>query len=169
MTSSETSSRWLSRVTSQGLPNYATTAFSCRMGTQQLWGVDSDVHSMTHSPGNKAARAVGLSGGQVQLQTIQWMVEKFARLLIKLDQTPEGNRTMLDNTVAVMMWEYGEGSHNPVNYVMPIIGGTGVVRHGIVVDGRQRHPSQYFQTAMLCVGVDHNYGDVPGRIDELLV
>ena len=76
---------------------------------------------------------------------------------------------MLDNTVAVMMWEYGEGSHNPVNYVMPIVGGTGVVQHGIVVDGRQRHPSQYFQTAMYCVGVDRNFGDVPGRIDELLI
>ena len=145
-----------------------TTAFSCRMGTRELFGPNSDVHSMTHSPGQNTARAEGFDPGTVRREMVQWMVAKFAYLMIKLDQIPEGNGTVLDNTVGVQLWEYGNGPHSPNGYVLPIVSGSSHLRKELVVDGRGRHPSNYLQTAMHCVGVQQDFGEVPGVIDELI-
>ena len=145
-----------------------TTAFSCRMSVKELFGPSVDVHDMTHSQGQRTASAEGFNAGQVQTEMVQWMVAKWAYLMIKLDQIPEGNGTVLDNTVGVQLWEYGNGPHGPSGYVMPIVTGRDSIRTGLIVDGRGRHPSNLLQTGMYGVGVERDFGDLPGVIDELI-
>ena len=139
---------------------------SSALNMKEVIGLNWDAHDTTHSPFSQAA---GAQAQAMKEQVAQFFAEPFAYLMTKLRDTPEGTGNMLDNTVGVQLWEHGNpGAHNTTSYILPIVGCPNVLRQGQRIDGAGRHPSKVLQTAMAAVGVDQDFGDVPGVIDELL-
>jgi len=140
---------------------------SSAINMKTVIGLNYDAHDTTHSPFSQAA------GGQSQLlkeKVSQFFADPFAYLLQKLHDTPEGGGNMLDNTVAGQLWEHGNpGAHNTTSYILPIVGSPSRLKLSQYVNGAGRHPSQVLQTAMAAVGVNEDFGGVPGVIDELMV
>ncbi|MCA9669577.1 MAG: DUF1552 domain-containing protein [Myxococcales bacterium] len=74
------------------------------ISTQAWTGVSEGHHSLSHE---------GDSNGDAENKLIKintWYAEQFAYLLNKLDSIPEGNGTVLDNTVVVWGNELGKGN-----------------------------------------------------------
>jgi hypothetical protein len=70
----------------------------------------------------------------------QYYASCVAKLATALDAVPEGNGTMLDNTLVVWANELGRGDHNPENVPIVLIGKAGgaIQKGGRVIDaGRQ--------------------------------
>lgn len=70
----------------------------------------------------------------------QYYASRVARLATALDAMPEGNGTMLDNTLVVWANEMGRGDHNQQNIPIVLVGGAGgaIPKGGRVIDaGRQ--------------------------------
>jgi hypothetical protein len=73
-------------------------------------------HDYTHADG-KAPSGRGEVGQRILRDICRWHVEEFAYLIAKLKSIPEGDSTILDNTVAVFVHEHAEaGPHK--NYGM---------------------------------------------------
>ncbi len=72
----------------------------------------------------------------------RWWVDRFARLLARLDATPEGDGTMLDHSVVVLCTEVCDGNthlHDDMPFVVAG-GGGGRIRTGRLLDvGNRRH------------------------------
>ena len=68
-------------------------------------------HDYTHADG-KAPSGRGEVGQRILRDICRWHVEEFAYLIAKLKSIPEGDGTLLDNTVAVFVHEHAEaGPH----------------------------------------------------------
>jgi hypothetical protein len=94
-------------------------------------------HLTTHAGDSDAAARAEL------IKTYTWYSEKFAYLLDKLAAIPEGNGTLLDNTLVVWGSELGKGnSHSFDKVPFVIAGGAG----GAVKPGR----------VLPAAGIDHN-------------
>ena len=66
-------------------------------------GINSDVHNISHYADSSPERA--------QLATRdRWMAEQFAYLVRKLSETPDGDGTLLDNTLVLWGSELGAGN-----------------------------------------------------------
>lgn len=80
-------------------------------------------HDIAHRPGENDRDKIAVE---------KWHIEKFARLLDKLNETPEGDGTMLDNTCIFWMNSLNNGfSHTVLNLPMIIAAGANVpVRTG---------------------------------------
>jgi hypothetical protein len=72
--------------------------------------------NLSHDEGNPTARAI-------RIQICTWFAQKFAVLLDKLNAVPEGNGTMLDNTMVVWGTEVASGAHNFDNVPFIVAGG----------------------------------------------
>lgn len=83
-------------------------------------GITDNHHQLSHE-GNSNAQA------QTDLETINtWYCEQLAYLANALDQFPEGNGTVLDNTVIMWCSEIGVGNnHTPRNIPYVLVGGLG--------------------------------------------
>jgi hypothetical protein len=81
---------------------------------------DLEHHLMTHEPdSNMTAR-----GELTKIYT--WYTEMFAKFLAKLDAVPEGNGTLLDNSLVVWGSELGKGnSHSFEKVPFVVAGGAG--------------------------------------------
>jgi hypothetical protein len=81
---------------------------------------DLEHHLMTHEPdSNMTAR-----GELTKIYT--WYTQMFAKLLAKLDAVPEGNGTLLDNSLVVWGSELGKGnSHSFEKVPFVVAGGAG--------------------------------------------
>jgi hypothetical protein len=66
----------------------------------------------------------------------QYYASRVARLATALDAVPEGNGTMLDNTLVVWANEFGRGDHNQKNVPIVLIGKAGgaIAKGGRVID-----------------------------------
>jgi hypothetical protein len=77
-------------------------------------------HLMTHEPDSNATAKADLS------KIYTWYTEMFATFLDKLDAIPEGNGTMLDNSIVVWGSELGKGnSHSFEKVPFVVAGGAG--------------------------------------------
>jgi hypothetical protein len=81
---------------------------------------DQGHHSLTHAPDTDM-------NAHAELQKIYtWYADRFAYLLERLDSVPEGNGTMLDNSLVVWGSELGKGnSHSFSNTPFVLAGGAG--------------------------------------------
>jgi hypothetical protein len=94
-------------------------------------------HLLTHEPDSNAA-------ARQDLTTIYaWYSEMFAKFLDRLDAVPEGNGTMLDNSIVVWGSELGKGNSHSFDKVPFVVAGGA---------GGQLPTGRYLQYA----GVEHN-------------
>ncbi len=103
------------------LTKVATMQFSRSVsGTRFPWvGVDDRHHDLSHEGDNNADAVT-------KLTTInRWYAEQFAYLCDQMKQIPEGNGTMLDNTVIVWCNELGKGNSHTRNNVPYVMAGSG--------------------------------------------
>jgi hypothetical protein len=79
-------------------------------------------HDYTHQDG-KAPGADGLDGQRILRDICRWHVEEFAYLIARLEATPEGDGTLLDNTVLLFVHEHAEANSHKNNGLAAILAG----------------------------------------------
>ena len=72
------------------------------------------------------------SGLQAELEAgFGWYAQVVANLIEQLDSVPEGDGTMLDNTLILWISEFGDGgTHDVTNLPVMLAGGVGRLEHG---------------------------------------
>ena len=94
----------------------------------------------------------------------QYYANCVAKLATALDAVPEGNGTMLDNTLVVWANELGRGDHNLNNVPVVLIGGAGgaIPRGGRVIDVGPQVFNRLGCTILNVMGQEAaGFGDVP--------
>jgi len=79
-------------------------------------GVNKRHHKMSHQSAQNEEDLVTVN---------RWYARQFAYLMEKLDSIPEGNGTMLDNTVVMWANELGDGDQHDRQNIPVVIGGGG--------------------------------------------
>ena len=103
----------------------------------------------------------------------RWYAERFAGMMERLARIPEGDGTVLDNTVIVWVNELGKGNSHTRNDMPFVIGGSG---GGALRTGRfhryDRPHNDLWLTMLRVFGIeDESFGDTrfqTGVIDNLL-
>jgi len=116
--------------------------------THTWLGHSSAHHSMSHDGTDR----------RVELQAIDtWYAQQFAYLLEKLDSVPEGNGTLLDNTLVVWGRELGSTAHRMERTPLIIAGGArGALTTGRFLNfDRQQHAALLVSIAQL-MGIETN-------------
>src|SRR5262245_18158920 len=80
-------------------------------------------HDYTHADG-KAPSGAGEVGQRILRDINRWHVEEFAYLVAKLKSIPEGDGTLLDNTVAVFVHEHAEAGPHKNNGMIALVAGS---------------------------------------------
>ena len=110
------------------------------------------------------------NGLSIWNEVTSWHAKFFAQLVQKLVDTPEPTGgTMLDSTIVVLTNSGGPSGHGSTNMAMPIAGMPSVLRMGEHIVQPNGHPAHVFQTALHALGIDHDFGEVPGLVQGLLV
>jgi len=87
-------------------------------------------HDYTHKDG-KAPGASGAEGQRILRDICRWHVEEFAYLVSKLKSIPEGDGTVLDNTLLVFAHEHAEANvHKASGMIAILAGAKGKLAHG---------------------------------------
>jgi Protein of unknown function (DUF1552) len=87
-------------------------------------------HDYTHKDG-KAPGEKGEEGQRILRDICRWHVEEFAYLVAKLKSIPEGDRTLLDNTVLMYVHEHAEaGPHKSSGMIALVAGSKEKLAHG---------------------------------------
>ena len=79
-------------------------------------------HDYTHKDG-KAPGATGAEGQRILRDICRWHVEEFAYLVGKLRSIPEGDGTVLDNTLLVFVHEHAEANIHKASGMISILAG----------------------------------------------
>jgi hypothetical protein len=98
--------------------------------TYSWLGVNTLGHDMAHNNNNCDP------DGSKKLKTYQWYSEQFAYLLGKLDAIPEGDGTMLDNTVVLWASEFSDSNGHVADKLMWTLMGNanGFFKQGRILD-----------------------------------
>ena len=80
-------------------------------------------HDYTHKDG-KAPGATGVEGQKILRDICRWHVEEFAYLVGKLKSIPEGDGTVLDNTLLVFVHEHAEANIHKASGMIAILAGS---------------------------------------------
>lgn len=128
-----------------------------------------DIHELGHSGWR--------FGTQGMSEVIAWHMRHYAYLVDKLEQTPEGDGTVLDNCAVLMTHEGGHGydpasggensTHSTENMCMLIAGRAGGLQPGQHVRTDGLHPANVMNSGLRAVGVEQDLGEVTGVIPEL--
>jgi hypothetical protein len=87
-------------------------------------------HDYTHKDG-KAPGEMGETGQRILRDINRWHVEEFAYLVGKLKSIPEGNGSVLDNTLLTFVHEHAEaGPHKSDGHITLVAGCADKVAHG---------------------------------------
>jgi uncharacterized protein DUF1552 len=94
----------------------------------------------------------------------QYYASRVARFATALDAVPEGNGTMLDNTLVVWANEFGRGDHSMENVPIVLIGRAGgaIAKGGRVIDAGRQVFNCLGCTILNAMGTSAaGFGDVP--------
>jgi len=80
-------------------------------------------HDYTHKDG-KAPGERGEEGQRILRDICRWHVEEFAYLVAKLKSIPEGDRTLLDNTVLMYVHEHAEAGPHKTSGMIALVAGS---------------------------------------------
>lgn len=132
-------------------------AFPACIGLQGNW------HGLAHGAGKQ--------GGAEKLGRFdQFLAEQLAYFLGRLNETPEGDGTLLDHTV-VLYGSSNSRTHQNRNYPLLVAGGSGLgMRHGQYLRFDEKTPlSNLFVTMLdrIDIPVQH-FADSTGELSELL-
>jgi hypothetical protein len=87
-------------------------------------------HDYTHKDG-KAPGERGEEGQRILRDICRWHVEEFAYLVAKLKSIPEGEKSLLDNTVLMYVHEHAEaGPHKSSGMIALVAGSKDKLAHG---------------------------------------
>ncbi|MDX2055107.1 MAG: DUF1552 domain-containing protein [Polyangiaceae bacterium] len=107
-------------------------------------GCKGDHHGMEHS-----------SNGGEYIKAQTWIFEQMAAFVSMLKATPEGNGTMLDNSIVYLASEMGNGTHVLSPALSTIIGkGGGAFRTGRRVDAQRRNINDVLLTVVQTMGLN---------------
>jgi hypothetical protein len=100
-------------------------------------------------------------------RTFRWYSEQLAYFLERLASVPDGEGTLLDNTVVATMTDAGGMNHNVKNLPLMVFGAGS---QGRILEAAERPHTDYLRTLARTVGVDAAaaFGDGSGTIDGLL-
>ena len=84
----------------------------------------------------RTTTATAIRTASKKQKVYRWYAEQFAYLLGKLTAIPEGNGTMLDNTVVLWVSEFGDSNGHASNNLMWLLMGNagGALKQGRVID-----------------------------------
>lgn len=147
------------------------TFFQSNMNCFELTGARWMFHSLHHHGGTT----------QQLSEMIQWHVDRYAGLVAKMRDTPEGAGSLLDNCALVFLNEGGRGaqygndptekSHTAEDMACLVAGGAGGLRQGehIIAPSGRNHPAHVLATAMSAVGAGNTgLGEVSGLMSEMI-
>jgi Protein of unknown function (DUF1552) len=80
-------------------------------------------HDYTHKDG-KAPGENGVEGQQILRDICRWHVDEFAYLVKKLKSIPEGDGTLLDNTLVIFVHEHAEAGPHKSNGMISLVAGS---------------------------------------------
>ncbi|MEZ6141186.1 MAG: DUF1552 domain-containing protein [Zavarzinella sp.] len=103
----------------------------------------------------------------------EWRNANHAYFLKRLANTPEGEGTMLDNTIVLYGSAHPHGSHSAYNYPLILAGGRNLgLKHGNLhefVDNKKVPLANLFVTLLQAVGIDQDkFADSTGNLNQLL-
>ena len=129
-----------------------------------LDGVSGGHHDISHHEGKEEK-------AEQYKRITRWHVEQYAYLLDKLQSIPEGEGTLLDNSMIMFGSSISDGnSHNPNNLPI-IVGGNagGAIKTGQHVASEKNTPLCNLYVSMLdAFGVEtESFGDSTGALQEL--
>ncbi len=112
-------------------------------------GVNAIGHDLAHNNGNVDPN------GSKKTKVYNWYSEQFAYFLNKLKSVPEGDGTMLDNTVILWASEFGESNgHSPKNLMWMLMGNAaGYFKSGQVVNLGGRSTNDVLTTVQNAFGI----------------
>lgn len=101
-------------------------------GVKPTWlGIDEGHHSMSHEDEKWEQELVEVN---------RWYAEQFAYLVEELDAIPEGDGTVLDNTIVLWCNELGDGSrHSRTDMPFVLAGGGGYFKTGEYLEVDRPH------------------------------
>ena len=108
---------------------------------------------------------------QLLVRAHRWYASQIAALAQKLDALPEGNGTVLDNTLIVWASELGRGDHDLKNVPLVLLGGAGGLRGGRFLDSAPQTFQRVGCTVLRAMGEPvSGFGDEPtcGPLDGVL-
>lgn len=134
----------------------------------------ADLHEVGHN-GDAEFR------GQLAVSLcLQWHIAHYAYLLQKMKDTPEGDGSLLDNSVLIFMPEAGHGrhlnspedaepkTHSVENMVLLVGGRAGGLAPGRHIATAGAHPGQCLVSCMNAVGYEGTtFGEVEGNLPDL--
>jgi len=80
-------------------------------------------HDYTHKDG-KAPGSTGMEGQRILRDICRWHVEEFAYFIGKLKSIPEGDSTVLDNSVLVFVHEHAEAGPHKTSGMIALVAGS---------------------------------------------
>jgi hypothetical protein len=124
--------------------------------TYSWLGVNTLGHDMAHNNHNCDP------SGSKKLTTFRWYSEQAAYLLGKLQAVPEGNGTMLDNTVVLWASEFGDSNGHVSNNLMWLLMGNagGYFRSGRILNCGGRSTNDVHTSLCNAMGLpDTSFGN----------
>ncbi len=148
-----------------GVTNIATLQFGYGGGKWRFgWqGINMNCHDDVAHHDTSDAGSSPENTKRVVLMN-QYYASRVAKLATALDAVPEGNGTMLDNTLIVWANELGRGDHNQKNVPIVLIGkASGAIpRGGRVIDAGPQVFNRLGCTVLNVMGQNvPGFGDVP--------
>jgi len=138
------------------------------MNMGPLMGNYTDLHNLGHGGGDADDTS----------DAYAWHVRHLARFVAKLRDTPEGDGSVLDNTVVVFVTEGGWGydpegdsadtAHSSENMIALVAGRAGGIARNRHIVATDAHPASVILTAMHAVGVDGGLGEISATVPSLL-
>jgi hypothetical protein len=120
-------------------------------------GVNGSHHPLSHNAGAPIASICALNSQLV------------AELCTALDSTPEGNGTMLDNTIILYTMGLSDGAkHNHDNLPHVLIGGTNVLKTGQYAKFEGRSTNDLYVTLLEAFGIDKKTFGRPDFVQGVL-
>lgn len=126
-------------------------------------GIDMNCHDDVAHYDTSDAGSSAVNTNRLVLMN-QYYASRVAKLATQLDAIPEGNGTMLDNTLIVWANELGRGDHNQDNVPIVLIGKAGgaIPNGGRVIDAGRQVFNRLGCTVLNAMGQTvQGFGDVP--------
>lgn len=114
--------------------------------------------------------ATGHSGTVEQIgYNTNWHVARFAKLVKRLSELPEGAGSVLDSTFVAMLFAEGSNSHNSSDMTAFVAGVPSKLKMGQHIPSGGAHPAKLLITGMQAIGVAKtSLGEVSGAYGGLM-
>ena len=136
----------------QQSPNFGVASVDAAISAWRTAGTPNDWHGMVHGDASPVdgVRTRGTPNAGYLVDSYRFFVERFVDVLTGLRSISEGpdGRTALDNTMVVMVSDYGNGNGHSSNKMGFVLGGNlGGARTNHHFDGRGRDAGFYTSSA----------------------